>query len=936
MADKSERDVADEHYKRTFARGKQLEELEEQAAADNPNPDKEEPKQGGKASANVKKLEENGNGALWRTTSGNKTTTTDTHIGRRAIGVLRHGSAYGFLIVLLFLGVWFSSIFAPNIILVNIKEMFTNDLSDATIALYTYDKKVLDYKLGKADCGDKESIKCKLTTMSRNQVKSLERAGFTVEGDKVEEDNLDDQDKSNDKAASRYKVTSITFPHDGGSASSADDFEKNAEKSSAMKSLTYNVFHPKTSFFMDERFKQRIKWRYDLTKVPEVRGSTEKAVDESFNKAMQGSDEELDDTGQGAFSLKTLSGDGKSGLKKTADRIGELAHSYTQLQCGFYTQGKVVSNATKKAKEISVARFAMQYLKAADQIKSDVGADEMTMNTLSGKLAWSTDGGYNGQNATDSNIYKHIVFGESASTPRGGWLYTLDSIDSIAVLLPAWLQFVFLPTSTAEETQRITGAPGSLVQPPSDAGGENARKYCLHGQTTESKSKLKLNDCPALTMAAAPHVMKAAVAPIAAGSDRICPPPPRGIFLMWPISTVNTTAKVLMPFVAETFNAVVGTWADNNSKNFTADTKGVDAANAIFSGTGAILGDMAMSRGMRPGNIASMTQYLSHKAEVEKEFEEVARYNARQQPFDITNKYSFAGSLAHSLNVANDQKSPILSSLGALFSTIPNSMQRIGQQSASAFFYIQPLTFDPSRLGQCMDSEYKAIGIDADIACNVRYSMSSNDLNPDFKSVMDYMLKSHPDETKDNIKELEERLGKTDFELDYSDVQRQVQEAKEGSDAKMIDEKTGKPAKFSEYEKFMTYCVNREDPWGRSAMVVRREPISEEEKTERLKYRTIDNKPADPDNDRGDPYEMVVENAYMSVTEGAAADREWYTGKKCLEESEMLHNFRAYTMLCMVDGSHSGATDCTGDDKDLSYQFDGFYTNNDIIYTSWW
>ncbi len=92
----------------------------------------------------------------------------------------------------------------------------------------------------------------------------------------------------------------------------------------------------------------------------------------------------------------------------------------------------------------------------------------------------------------------------------------------------------------------------------------------------------------------------------------------------------------------------------------------------------------------------------------------------------------------------------------------------------------------------------------------------------------------------------------------------------------------------------------------------------------------------DPDNDKGDPYEMIVDKAYMSITEGASADQEWYTGKKCLEESEMLHNFRAYTMLCMIDGSHAGSTDCTETDNDRSYQFDGFYTNNDIIYTSWW
>lgn len=352
--------------------------------------------QGDASPEDLKDREAHGDDKRWKTSSDNKKDAkkrTEKHVRRGPIGRLRHGSAYMFIVGLILLGVWFSSIFAPNILLVNMKEMFTNDLADATIALYTYDKKMLGNRLGKADCSKKESIKCKLSTMSRQEVKAYEKSGFTVEGDKVEEDNLDDSDPSNDKPESRYKVTSIEFPHDGGTATDADSFEENTNKSSAMKALVYGVFHPKSSFFMDERYKQRIKWRYDLTKNPTVYGTTEEAVNKSFDKAMQGSGEEIDKTGGGAFSLKTLGGDkGKDGLNETSKTIGEQANSYVQLQCAYYTQGKVTSNATKKAKEITVGRFAMQYLKAADQIKAGL-ADEITANTLSSKLAWSSDGG---------------------------------------------------------------------------------------------------------------------------------------------------------------------------------------------------------------------------------------------------------------------------------------------------------------------------------------------------------------------------------------------------------------------------------------------------------------------------------------------------------------------------------------------------------------
>lgn len=127
-------------------------------------------------------------------------------------------------------------------------------------------------------------------------------------------------------------------------------------------------------------------------------------------------------------------------------------------------------------------------------------------------------------------------------------------------------------------------------------------------------------------------------------------------------------------------------------------------------------------------------------------------------------------------------------------------------------------------------------------------------------------------------------------------------------------------------------------PWGRTGMAAQYEELPQDEKAERRKYVTESGKPIEYGYS-GDPYELAIadddKSAYMAVWEGAAADQDWYTGKKCLEESEMLKNFRAYTMMCSVDGSHAGSIDCTEDDR-AGYYFDGYYHNNDILYTSWW
>lgn len=849
----------------------------------------------------------------------------------RMVSNLHHKSAFGFIIVIFLLGIAYTSVLAPNIILVNIKDLYTNDLADATTALGKYTVKMFDFKIGKADCGQKDSIKCKLTTMSRNQKKALERHGFTVNGEKVEEDNRDDKDQGNDKPESRYKVTSIEFPKGAGTASDGSSYQRLASSNDEVRYLANGVWNPKSSFFMDARFRERLKEQYDLTKLPTTYGTTPQQVDETFNKSMQGSDEKIDKAGRGAFSLKTLADNkGKDGLRETSKTIRDLANSYYGLQCAYYTMGKVTYNSAKKAKQVSVARFAMQYLKAADQIKADRGGPtgEITLNSLSSKLAWSDDGGYAGANATDESMYRHVVMRESFGNAGMSVLYQQDSFDIIGNLLPAWIQLFV----TAKAVKGIGGLSGDLTAPPADLG-DAARKYCIDGQKDSTKVKNKPNDCPALTLTGTPATVAATVADIAALSDRICPMPPKGCcWMMYP--TTKMTADRIMPVVAELFITAVGSWASKTAENFTADTKGKAASIGIFAGTGEILGDMAMSRGMRPASTSSLSEYLQAKAETDKEYEAVARYAASKDPMNIYNQYSFAGSLVRSLGVIPSTQPSFFSSAMNLLAVIPASLNSLSHK-AGAIYNLQPDQLDTSRL-RCPDAEYTAIGINADVTCNVRYSMSSNDMNPDLKGVLDYMLKSHSDLTQKNVDELQKRLQETDNGADTQDkqdVQRQYDEAKEANGKAFIDEKTGEPIEHSEYEKFMTYCVNRQDPWGRSGMDVRRKELSDEEKQKRRDSKTEDGIQVGEEG-KGSEYEQVYKTAYMSVAEGAAADQDWYTGKKCLEESEMLHNFRAYTMACSVDGSFAGAIDCTESDKEGFYT-DDFYTSNDIHYLSW-
>lgn len=909
-------DAAGADYERKFDRtSKQLNELEK--SPENPTEQQK---------SDVKKQEKAGGNVP--TARKKKQAKKPVPFGKQILGNMHHKSAFAFIVAVLLLGVAYTSVLAPNIMLVNIKDLYTNDLADATTALSKYTLKMIDFKIGKADCGDKDTIKCKLTTMSRNQKKTLERHGFKVNGEKVEEDNRDNKDQGDDKPESRWKVSSIEFPDGAGTASSGDSYAQLAGKNDKIRYLTNGVWNPKSSFFMDARFKQRIKDQFDLTKVPTTYGTTDDEVDESFDKSMQGGDEKIDKAGQGAFSLKTLANEGKQGLKDTSKTIVDRGYSYYGLQCAYYTMGKVAYNSAKKAKQVTVARFAMQYLKAADQIKSGI-SDEVTINALSSKLAWSEDGGYAGANATDESMYRHIVMREPFGDAGMSVLYQGDSFDIIGKLLPAWIPLFI----TAKAVKGIGGLGGNLTAPPADISAKT-RDYCLDGQKDSTKVKNKPNDCPALTISGTPPPMIPAVTAIAALSDRICPMPPKGCcWMMYP--TTKMTGEVVMPYVAEQFISAVSSWADSTAKNFTADTKGEAASIAVFAGTGEILGDMAMSRGMRPADTSSLKQYLAEKAEVEKEFEQAARYAATKDPLNIYNQYSFAGSLIRSLGAVPSSQPNALSTVSNLLSLLPASVKTV-DNSAKAIYNLQPDELDTSRL-KCPDAEYLNIGINADVTCNVRYSMSSGDMNANVKDVLDYMLKEHSDATQKNVDELQKRLQETDNGADTEDkrdVQRQYDEAKEANGKPFIDEKTGEPIENSEYDKFMTYCVNRRDPWGRTGLDVRKDELSDEEKEKRHNSKDADGNQIGTEG-KGSEYELTFDAAYMAVSEGASADQDWYTGKKCLEESEMLKNFRAYTMACSVDGSFAGSIDCTEADRE-GYYTDDFYTSNDIFYVSWY
>jgi hypothetical protein len=780
--------------------------------------------------------------------------------------------------------------------------------------------------------------------MSLAQYNSFQKHGFTVLGTLVTP-HEDPTNETKPDPNDRYQVMSIIPPVSSpGLIATGDMLYLYSKLSTANQALVYSVFNPKSSFFMDTRFKQRIKQKYDLTKAITVSGDSEEQVNNSFDASMTGANQGIAIVGgpntTGGLSIGALRNPVIAAQAVlAANTISGLTTSYTSLECSWYGFANAITNDAETAKAGTLARFAMQYLKAADQIKAGT-SQAVTVSTLSSKLAESTGGGYNSGNATDSTMYKAIAYGSAPLPSLYGILYSEDTYTIIGALAPAWAMLM----ASAAGLGAVTGANGTLAMPPANLTNTD-RDYCLSGEQTQNKTELKGQDsdstrCPEAIIAMAFPGLQGAVSDAATTARQTCPPPhydnPDQTFEG--TNTILPSQKIvqgtLTSYIAGIFSANVIAWANIMYPFFTSQVKGIAASDAIFAGTGELLGDMAQSRGMIPVNLQGLPEtelYMSQQNSANQELEKVARYNAKKSPFDVYNQYSFLGSIVHNLSPTYSQQTPLFSTLANSLSLLGSSVKSLNP-NANAIYYSQPDAFNPLRL-HCPDAQYLAIGITADTACNVRYYMGEAELAAQPDSVLDYMTQAHPDLTQKNIEELTERAGKADpQEGDQVNVQRMLQATQAAASQPQINKMTGEAIQGSEYSKYLTYCVNRRDPWGRTGTVMQWNSLSQEERAKRLKDKANGIIPISP-SDSGDPYQQTPSNLpYPAVTEGASQDQDWYTGKKCLEHSEELTNFRAYTMLCSVDGSLSGGVDCSDNDNLYVGTSNDYYTTNNILY----
>ncbi len=841
---------------------------------------------------------------------GEHKTKTDTE--ERYTRQLRRGAKSSTLFVctlfiVAIVGLFFVS---PMILLINNKEQLVNDLNDGFLAYHTYTDKVLGMQLA-GGCGQ-ESIDCKFKTMSAMLKERFERYGYTVAA-------------TENKQTGRYSVASLQLPNNLGSPRDARSLSELRKNYSANDMLD-RVYSSRVGVFHDQKFYHRLWYRFGLRQGNQLQNiNTAEKFAKDFDERVKigdpryvgsgvgDNDDSIDANGRGTYSLGSLADMNEEWLVNIPLNLTEKANTHLSLACAYATYGQLAENSLKKAYTTTVARFAMNYLSLADDIKSNNGVDNSRASeTLASRLMTRDK---NGNTAMDADSYTVPAMG---TKPEDVSAIAISSLDRFLGMLrlggsPA------LPSSDWLKAALI-----GIV--PSAATDRTPRGMCAEGMAGKQISQEQSGRCWApASVPLANHISTVAGSAVAGMKEPI-------------EKTCSGSVKAVVELVANASRTPVAAaiWTSRLSNaarmaaaEYTSTRSGVDAQNTIFAGAGIILGDRAQSLGMRPASAKTFAEYTKLAYEQQQSQADSRRQLARATPWDATNPYTFFGQIVQKIAPMGTQLGSSLSAnASALFSTLPKSFATVLGHSANAVS-TQPVHFDVSRLRPASKCNIGSLGefdeyITPDMACNIRYSMSTAELNADLNAVIAYMTKAHPE----NAKTITRDTG-----ADPDNGGRMQKQANEGRSKPYIDQKTGKPNKYTEYAKFLEYCVDRHDPWGSTGMVV--EPADttladNEDWGEDTSFMSAMIREEKPDATK-------TPDSYFALGWGAPEDQDWYTGKRCVDESgtyaEMLKNFRAYTMACNILAGMSGSINCWDDDRKLQSHDDFFLTNN-IIFRS--
>lgn len=601
-------------------------------------------------------------------------------------------------------GLGLSFFSGPALLIVNVKEVLTNYNSSASRAAPNRFQQRMAYLFGGSEgaCqSNPSSIKCKRGSMKEKNVQKYRDAGFDFPGEK--------------KVGDRTIISKITFP-DGTTVNNAAQFRSHIRNNPQAASDFNRILNPKTLVFNGGRFSSKVlaKWGLNKGKLS-VTGSDDEERRKSINKSTGADSEDTDEKRRTKFESK-FGGKIKGAAKVAGVGPAKLAGA----TCALYSMSRAVIASVKLYNAARFAAFAMIFLKAADQIKTEGDIDPETVALLGGVLtSYYTAGPKKGLTATDSQGYKIAAHGGERGLASFSEKFLLGGNSKLLAVedMQDWIRDM---------------APG----------GQSTIKGMCKGATN-----------PVVGTAIAGGICAAAAAGVGGTgfiAGTVVPVIGNAIGGIGGAVVGGVTCVAAMVGIGLASGAIIGKIFEHllpKVVEYLADSpidinkiKGPDAGNALAAGAGVILETANMSRGLQPGTKAGVENFNASTFNSEKEYETIARYEARNEPFNIMNEYSFLGSLVRKSGIIGSNFTSFSSSTGAASSILQSSVSLIPKASATAS---QKLNITQEDLSHCPDKYLSDIGVDCDVGGGIQYTMKTT---ISVKDNLDFMIGTHAEE----------------------------------------------------------------------------------------------------------------------------------------------------------------------------------------------
>ncbi len=712
-----------------------------------------------------------------------------------------------------FLGM--SSILMPGALLVMMEKGATNFSMEDTRTNIVMRRSYIGglFSKGNAD----SDLKKKMTRMSETQKAAWEKQNFKIEAD---------QD------GKFYKIKSIEFP-DGTKVTTAADFHNHVDNNVDARRASEHVFNSRSSFRLSNpKFEQVFK-KFKLSRGNVLEASTDKdkakrteAINKSFDENAETSSER--DGRLSSIKSKFDSDKGKfSGkFKKGASKIVSVA-DVIATACMAYNTARA-TNATIKGYWIyQLVKFAYPFIQAASQIEDQGNIEPEVVENISDRLTWYISPDY------------ADTLAESGEDPQAHDKVNQTAMDSQGLKAALYGDYSALEEFTKTYTTGLTAvamkSTAVINYAQNVLGKDNIHKTC---KTANAISFAGIALC-------ANSPLSVAICAIVAGG-----------LLAFGDEIIQ---KVAEEMAEPAMNAIA-------DANLSSSLRGVDAGNALAAGIGLFLTQGNFGSGNRPGtNVDQAKKFITATDELNYKYdEEIARAEAKETPFDMYNKYSFAGQVAAAVNPYQSQDGTTYNKIANLFATLASPLGLLSQ-SASALYH-QPSQFTAREgsaegiVGNCTDPDMLEVGFICD--------WSGRPIT--------YITPEVIDEMTDQSK------GNTDATL------------------RVIDYMSA--GGYITAEGKATGDTNTSGPEG--------DEEEDEEKYNYIKYKNYcTNERIDPPGTSSQPIEQ-----------GSEDDQRWYTMERCAgdpnnqKEQTMLNNFFIYYNMCETQiPSANGVENCWSD-----------------------